>query len=169
MKDKQIGFTPKNIYLFIPLFLFWLVLSPRLSTEAVVSGIIVSLIIVIYSKDIAFSHKEMPLYYGKKFLLFLKFIGRLLVEIVKANIEVAMVVLNPSLPISPKFVKVPMMLKNDVMKTIYGNSVTLTPGTLTVDVTEGDFVIHALTEDAAEAMKGSIIEKYCILMEEEKK
>ncbi|AKL96778.1 multisubunit sodium/proton antiporter, MrpE subunit [Clostridium aceticum] len=166
MKEKDSWLAKKNVYLFLPLFFFWLILSPKITVESIAVGAVVCLMVVMYSKEIAFSEKEMPLYYLKKLMTFLRFILTLIVEIVKANIDVALIVLNPSLPISPCFVKVPMMLKNDVAKVIYGNAVTLTPGTLTVDVEEDGFVIHALTKEAAEGMTDSILEHYCCLLDD---
>ncbi|AOY74852.1 Na+/H+ antiporter subunit E [Clostridium formicaceticum] len=168
MKDRESRFSKKNMYLFLPLFFFWLILSPRIAAESIIIGVVVCFIVVIYSSDVSFTAKEMPLYYFNKLMIFLRFILTLLKEIVKANIDVALIVLNPSLPITPCFIKVPMMLKNDVVKVIYGNAVTLTPGTLTVDVEEDAFVIHAITKEAAEGMTDSIIEHYCCLIDDDR-
>lgn len=167
MKGKKSWFQKKNICLFALLLLFWLILSPRISIEAVVVGGIVSTLVVLYSQELVFEEKEMTLYSLKKLKSFIIFIGYLLIEIVKANIDVALIVLNPSLPIQPCFISVPMMLKNDVNKVIYSNAVTLTPGTLTVDIKEDEFIIHALTTSAAEGMVDSIIEQHCCRLEED--
>ncbi|MEN1759119.1 Na+/H+ antiporter subunit E [Anoxynatronum sibiricum] len=153
---------------FVLLFGFWLILSPGFSAQTIFLGGVVSLLVVIYSKDLLFHEDEMPLYRLKHFLNMVHFIGILLVEIVKANIDVAKIVLNPALPISPQFIRVPMMLKNDMNKVIFGNSVTLTPGTLTVDIDKDGFIIHALTDEAAEAMKDSFIETWVVRQEENK-
>lgn len=74
----------------------------------------------------------------------------LTVEIGKANALVAREVLRPSLKLSPKMIRVPAYQTTDLGKTIFGNSVTLTPGTVTVDVDRDTLVIHALTEDLAD-------------------
>jgi multicomponent Na+:H+ antiporter subunit E len=153
---------------FIMMFIFWLILSPNVSEQSVFLGLLISLLVVIYSRDILFTSAEMPLYHLKHFINMIRFIGILLIEIVKANIDVAKIVLNPSLPIQPQFIKVPMMLKNDMNKVIFGNSVTLTPGTLTVDITDDYFVIHALTDDAAKSMDDSFIETWVLRQEESK-
>ena len=151
---------------FVLLMAFWLILSPKISQQSILIGFIVSLLVVIYSRDILFDSVEMPLFQLRNFLNMLRFAGILLIEIIKANIDVAKIVLNPAMPIKPQFVRVPMMLKNDINKVIYGNSVTLTPGTLTVDVTEEAFVIHALTDEAAAAMNNSFIEQWVLRQEE---
>ncbi len=166
MDKKKKLFSRGNIWLFSLLLIFWFILSPEFSLEVILVGSIVSFLVVLYSQNIVFTEEEMPLYYFKHIVTYIKYIGILLVEIVKANIDVALIVLNPSLPIQPQFVSVPMMLKNDVVKVIYGNFVTLTPGTLTVDIKEDEFIIHALTDDAGEGMYGSILEKYARMLEE---
>lgn len=157
----------KVVIPFVLLLSFWLVLTPYITAESTIIGMIVCILVVLYSRDLLFEEKEIPLYKLSNFINMIKFIGVLIVEIFKANIDVAKIVLNPSLPIQPHFIKVPMMLKNDFNKVIYGNSVTLTPGTLTVDITEDEFIIHALTNDAAEAMKNSFIEQWVIKQEDE--
>ena len=71
-------------------------------------------------------------------------------EIGKANVIVAREVLRPPLRLSPKMIRVPAYQTTDLGKTIFGNSVTLTPGTVTVDVDRDTLVIHALTEALAD-------------------
>ncbi|SET06873.1 multisubunit sodium/proton antiporter, MrpE subunit [Natronincola peptidivorans] len=165
MEGKKSWVNKKNVCLFTLLLLFWFVLAPELTIETIMVGAIACSMVVLYSQDIIFGDKEMPLYSLKKLKIFVRFLATLLIEIVKANIEVAIIVLNPAMPIKPSFIRVPMMLKNDVNKVIYGNSVTLTPGTLTVDITDDEFIIHALTESAAASMEGSFIEEYVSKME----
>ena len=86
----------------------------------------------------------------------------LTVEIGKANVLVAREVLRPSLRLSPKMIRVPAYQTTDLGKTIFGNSVTLTPGTVTVDVDRDTLVIHALTADLAdEAAIADMGERVC--------
>ncbi|SDY47456.1 Na+/H+ antiporter subunit E [Tindallia californiensis] len=167
-KDKEKSKIKKYLIPTVLLFMFWMILSPGFGAQTIFMGILLSILVVVYSKDILFSAKEMPLYQGKHFVNMLRFIGVLIIEIFKANIEVAKIVLDPKLPIEPHFIKVPMMLENDMNKVIYGNSVTLTPGTLTVDIVEDGFIIHALTKEAAEAMEGSFIETWMAKQEDKK-
>ncbi len=66
----------------------------------------------------------------------------LLWEMIKANVDVALRVINPALPIAPGFVKVKTDLRSDFLKFVLANSITLTPGTLTVDVVGDELLIH---------------------------
>lgn len=79
----------------------------------------------------------------------------LLKEIVVSSIDVAKIILSPSLPISPTVVMLDAKAKTDVGQVILGNSITLSPGTVTLDVHEGKLLIHCLTgESAKELQKG---------------
>jgi multicomponent Na+:H+ antiporter subunit E len=63
-------------------------------------------------------------------------------ECIKANFDVAYRVLHPSLPVKPGIVKVPVQLKSDMAKTMLANSITMTPGTITVDILENELYVH---------------------------
>jgi multicomponent Na+:H+ antiporter subunit E len=91
----------------------------------------------------------------------------MIVEIVKANIHVALIVLNPKLPISPGIVRYKTPLKNTMSMVLLGNSITLTPGTLTLDIEHDNvMVVHALTKDAAFALNDWHIERLIKQLEE---
>lgn len=74
----------------------------------------------------------------------------LAIEIVKANIAVARAVLRIDLDIAPQLIRVRAGQTSDFGRTIYANSITLTPGTVTVDIDGGDFIVHALLESMSD-------------------
>ncbi|WP_148285874.1 Na+/H+ antiporter subunit E [Paraglaciecola psychrophila] len=79
----------------------------------------------------------------------------LLREIIISSLEVAKLILKPSLPISPTVVVLEAQTKTDVGQVILGNSITLSPGTVTLDLYEGKLLIHCLTSKSAlELQKG---------------
>lgn len=80
----------------------------------------------------------------------------LVVEIVKANVDVARRILDPALPISPRVVRLKASQRTRLGRVIYANSITLTPGTVSIDVREDDehIEVHALTQEAAAALEG---------------
>lgn len=78
-------------------------------------------------------------------LVFIGYLGWLLKEIAKANWAVTKAIMAPELNIRRHFFRVPFTQKTDVGQTIYANSITLTPGTLTVEIQDGAFYIHALS------------------------
>jgi len=71
----------------------------------------------------------------------------LFAEIVKANMAVIKAVLSPELEVSPTLTKIPLPNKSDIAKTNFANSITLTPGTVSVDMQEDYILVHALLED----------------------
>ncbi len=78
------------------------------------------------------------------------YIPWLILAIVKSNIDVALRILNPRLPISPRLVRTKASQKTDLARVIYANSITLTPGTVTCAVDGDELTIHALTREAAD-------------------
>ncbi|MFB6281783.1 MAG: monovalent cation/H+ antiporter subunit E [Haloferacaceae archaeon] len=83
----------------------------------------------------------------------------LLWEIAKANVVLAYVVLHPRLPIGPRFVEFDAAVWGDMPVTTLANSITLTPGTLTVDVSRQHFLVHALIPDAEADLLGGALER----------
>lgn len=74
-------------------------------------------------------------------------------ELIRSNLQVARLVLSPSLPISPTVIKIRALPEDPVGQAILGNSITLTPGTVTLDDHEGDLFVHCLTREGAEALQ----------------
>ncbi len=79
--------------------------------------------------------------------------GWLFIEIVKSSLQVAKVIIDPRLPASPQVVKIQAKVTEPVVETILANSITLTPGTLSLDVHDGVITVHALTKEGAEELK----------------
>jgi len=77
----------------------------------------------------------------------LPYIAWLFFEIVKANVQVVKAVLNPNLEVTPTLVKVPAPQKSDIGATMFANSITLTPGTVSVDMDCDDILVHALLSE----------------------
>jgi multicomponent Na+:H+ antiporter subunit E len=87
-------------------------------------------------------HEGVPLQLGGRFWVYFPWLMK---EIFIANVNVARVILNPKLPISPVVTHFRASQKSDLGKTIYANSITLTPGTITTSIQGQDLGIHALT------------------------
>jgi multicomponent Na+:H+ antiporter subunit E len=79
----------------------------------------------------------------------LAYIPWLLWQIFKANVHVGLRIINPRMPISPSVVETPASQQSDMGRVIYANSITLTPGTVSLRVDSNSIMVHALTEEAA--------------------
>ena len=141
------GTVPKYLAVFGASFLFYLSLGPitafNLVTGAATAGV-TSLLLA----PIAFGKPPNLGRVLRQLLRFTVYGPYLLWEIAKANVDIARVVLHPSLPIDPRMVRFRAAVWGDVPVTTLANSITLTPGTLTVDVSDRAFAIHTLTESA---------------------
>lgn len=82
-----------------------------------------------------------------------RFWAWLLVEIVKSSIDVARIILSPKLPISPALVEFDTACKGPIGQVILGNAITLSPGTVTLDVYADRIKVHCLTAQGAEAIR----------------
>lgn len=85
----------------------------------------------------------------------------LLIEIVKANIDVTKIILARKMPLSPRMIRVKATQPTDMGVVIYANSITLTPGTVTVDIDGDELVVHAITQELADGLTGGDMGDRC--------
>lgn len=132
-----------KIILFILAFFVWLLLNWVPDWQHIVTGIFVAALVAYITGDL-FIQRPHLLKHPRRYLWFLYYIPVFLWEMLKANVDVAYRVAHPKLPINPGIVKVKTTLKSDAGLTFLANSITLTPGTLTVDLDEenGYLYIH---------------------------
>lgn len=131
----------KAIIQFLVLFALWLLLTWSVQTADVVAGIVVSLLTVALMGNI-FIEKAVRLLNPKRVFWAIIYVPYLLWFILIANMDVAYRVLNPTMPIRPGIIKFKTGLKTDMGKTFLANSITLTPGTLTIDIIGDEFYVH---------------------------
>src|SRR3989338_2179809 len=144
-----------KIVLFIIGFIVWSLLTWPLDFQHLVVGLVVAAFVAFITGDL-FSRRPStirfaqilgrPHHFGHitRYIWFCYYVPMFLWECLKANIDVALRVLNPKLPINPGIVKVKTTLKSDTGLTFLANSITLTPGTLCVDIDaeKGILYIH---------------------------
>ncbi|MFW6368554.1 MAG: Na+/H+ antiporter subunit E [Spirochaetota bacterium] len=134
---------------FVLLSAFWCMLTPAITPSSVLIGAVVSACTVIFFRDILFARDELPAYRVRTWPLYIRMLLRLLYEVIRANIDVAATVLNPRLPIHPQFVWVPVDGESEFNRVVHSTCITLTPGTISVEVQEDFILVHALTDKAA--------------------
>ena len=96
----------------------------------------------------------------------LGYIPWLLLEILKANLHVARLILDRRLPIQPQLVRGPADQKTELGQVIYANSITLTPGTITLDLREGGVLVHAISDRAAKGITDGVMNRRVARMED---
>lgn len=132
------------------LMLFWILITGRLNWQHLLIGSLCSYGIAAFNRDLLLKPDERPLFLRQTAGRWLLYVYLLIVAIFKANWDVAKIVLKPELEISPGFVKFRTKVKKPLNRVILGNSITLTPGTLTVEIEEDVYVVHAITRANAE-------------------
>jgi len=146
---------------FLLAMLVWLLLTWKIEPGSVLIGLLISSIASIFFGELLTVTPGRFLNI-KRYLWFLYYIPVFLWEMVKANIDVAYRVLHPKLPINPGIVKIKTNLKSEVSKTFLANSITLTPGTMTVDIIGNELYIHWIDVKEREVEKATraISEKF---------
>lgn len=140
------------------LFVTWLLLSGMYDVPLLVGLGIISVIFVVYlSRRMGVLDREAhPVHLGSRIFAYWPW---LLLEIMKSNVDVARRMFSRTPDISPVLVRLPTRLRSDLGKVVYANSITLTPGTVTV-VVEGDsLIVHSLTRDGAESLEAGDMEQ----------
>jgi multicomponent Na+:H+ antiporter subunit E len=142
----------KFLSVFLLLWLAWLLLAGFDMAEAVVGGIACIIITAIIYRYLNFEFGlDFPM---KLFRFIFIFTPVFIYELIKANLNMAYIVLSPKLPINPAFVKIPTKIKSPYGRLILANSITLTPGTLSLDADENYIYIHWIN------LKGQNNEEY---------
>lgn len=137
-----------SLSLFIFLYLFWLLLSGFFTAFLLSAGIGSALAVVWFARRMDVVDAEgHPIHLGPRALLYWVW---LLKEIVKSGWDVSKIILHPGLPISPTLVRFKPSQRTDVGLVLHANSITLTPGTITVEAGPDEFLVHGLTRSGAE-------------------
>jgi len=142
---------------FITMLIFWVLLSGMFDAFHLSLGVLSCLLVTLFSHEL--------LFYGEKKHSWLKgtlgliaYLPWLFWQILLANLEVAYIVLHPRMLdlIDPRLVRFKTLLTRPIAKVTFAQSITLTPGTITVDIHEDEFTVFALTRSAAEALPGEM-------------
>ena len=131
-------------------FLLWVLLFWSVEPAVLVTGAIFALIVAAVLKEIYPERLDMLLS-PRRWMFFLIYLPYFFYYCIQANLDVALRVIHPDMPIRPGIVKVRTTLHSDMAKTFLANSITLTPGTLTVDIDGQDIYVHWINIDTEEA------------------
>jgi multicomponent Na+:H+ antiporter subunit E len=119
----------------------WIALVWSVEVADVVAGLFVSLLVVLIFSDI-FPAEVFKMLNPVRIFWFILYIPVFFWAVIKSNLDVTYRVFHPEIPIRPGIVKVKTSLKSDIAKTFLANSITLTPGTLTIDFIGDNLYVH---------------------------
>ena len=145
--------------MYLLLFFFWIILNGRLTVEIVMLGLIFAALVYAFVWKFMGLTWEREKSFWKHFLWGIQYIAILLKEIAVANLVVLKIVLSPKKKVHPVIVSFDAPLKNHILQAILADSITLTPGTITVRLYEEKFEVHCLDESMAEGINDSIFVK----------
>lgn len=117
---------------------FWVLLTWSFDTQELVAGAVVSLAVALFSARFFVHEKAFWLFNPAKFFSLLAYVFIFLRELIKANWDVAKRVYGGCRNVNPGIVKIPVDLKSEYGRSMLANSITLTPGTITMDIAEED-------------------------------
>ena len=145
------------------LFCLWLLLSGFFVTLLLSLGVVsVALVVWIAHRMDVIDHEGHPIHLTLRALFYWPWLIR---EIVKANIDVARVIVRRRMPINPSVIKVKATQETELGQVIYANSITLTPGTVTIDIDKDIMIVHALTRNAAEDLESGDMDRRVTALE----
>jgi len=146
------------LFLFLILFAFWLVLSGKYEVKYVTIGFFTALIIAIITRPLLMLPSEpgkdnsLCYLYDLPWFRLMAYFPWLMWQIVVANLQVTSIILNPRLPIQPQLVSFRKKLPGPVAYLTLANSITLTPGTITVELEGNRYLVHAIGNEAAQSL-----------------
>ena len=148
LKSFQRDITGSVIIFFLVMF-FWLLLSASVDWQHLLIGVFISFLLTWFWNQLTIDERDKTRINWRQCKLLFRYFVFLGKEIFLANFIVAAIVLRPKMPISPGLIILKIDLKNDLPRVLYANSITMTPGTITVDL-EGDrLLVHGMTKDLA--------------------
>ena len=134
------------------LAILWVALSGYFTVWLLSLGVLSVVAAVVLGRQLGVIDREgYPLHWASRLVRYLPW---LLVEIVKSNVDVVKAIARPRMAISPQLLTVKASAKSDIGRVLYANSITLTPGTITVHIDDDTLVVHALTAGGAEGLEG---------------
>jgi multicomponent Na+:H+ antiporter subunit E len=153
----------RAVSLVLTLFVTWLLLSGIYEPLFIGFGVVSCIVaVVIAGRMGVVDHESHPIHLTRHYPRFLLWLTK---EIVVANIDISKQILKPKLDIQPRIIRVKSTQHSELGMVIYANSITLTPGTVTIDIDDGEMVVHALTANSAADLLGGEMDRRVTALE----
>jgi multicomponent Na+:H+ antiporter subunit E len=163
MKNQWLNYIGITVILFI----FWIAISGSFRWPQLAVGLAAAIFVTYFNRNLLITTDERPPIRIRTIIWLCGYTFKLLYDIVIANFQVAWLVLHPRMPIEPNLVTLEVEIDRVAGRVLLANSITLTPGTLTVLADGKNFLVHALTVQSGESLKNwSLIDRIRELEEE---
>ncbi len=137
ISEKISRFTVNWFFLMI----VWIAFTTSFATQEILTGLFVTVVVSFFTIPL-FTCCTLSILAPKRIFYMVYYLLIFTRELIKSNFDVARRVLTPSLPINPGIVKFKSKLPTDYAKMVLANSITLTPGTLSIDIIDDTFYVH---------------------------
>ena len=147
--QKTTNITLQFLNLWLTLMLIWVIANGTLATDTLITGIVVCAAIALAFASFARVYSVIR-WSPKVIIYYLMYLGVFLVELTKANLNVMRLVFSPRIEIEPGIVEIKTSLQSPIGRLALANSITLTPGTLVVDIKDDSLFIHWINVSATD-------------------
>ena len=147
--QKTTNITLQFLNLWLTLLLIWVIAKGTLAVETLITGVVVCAAIALAFASFARVYSVIR-WSPKVIIYYLMYFGVFLVELTKANLNVMRLVFSPRIAIEPGIVEIKTSLKSPIGRLALANSITLTPGTLVVDIKDDSLFIHWINVSATD-------------------
>ncbi len=151
--------------MFIIYFLLWVILNERLTAEIAILGAVISMALYLFTVKFMDYSPKREWAAIRKIPRALKYVFFLLKEIVLSNFNVMRFILSPRYEVEPQLVYFKTKLTNEIDRAVLANSITLTPGTITVSAEENLMCVHCLDKSLGEGLENSDFEQKLLELE----
>lgn len=151
--------------MFVVLFLLWVIFNGKLTVEIAVFGILIAAAIEWFMVRYMDYTPKITMGLLRNFFRIIEYVGVLIVEIAKANVQVMRMILSMKYEVEPQIIHFKTNLTSDAAKVALANSITLTPGTITVAVEDDQYTVLCLDKEFAQGIDDSVFVKLLSKME----
>lgn len=142
--------------MFLLFFLIWVIFNGQLTWEIAAFGVVIAAVMYLFICKFMGYKPEIDLILCRKLFLILQYVFVLVKEIVKANYAVIKMIMSSRYEIEPVIIRFRTDLKTTPARILLANSITLTPGTITVSLEGDEYVVHCLDKELAKGINSSI-------------
>lgn len=154
--------------MFILFFLIWVIFNGQLTAEIAAFGVVIAGVMYWFLCRFFDYHPRYDLFLLRKAPLLLRYFFTLVVEILKANLTVFKLIYTAEYELEPAVVHFKTDLHSTFARVLLANSITLTPGTITVALTGNEYTVHCLDKELAEGISSSVFVKLLEKIEEDR-
>ena len=148
-------------------FLTWVIFNGRITLEIALFGVVVAGAVFAFVCKFMGHNLRKEFHFYKKIPLFIQYAYCLVKEIISANLAVCHMILTRKEQMEPVLVRIHTTLKTETGRMLLANSITLTPGTITVSLTDSELLVHCLDKSLSEGMEDSVLVRLLQRLEEE--